>query len=92
MSVARFIFYMVGVEGRALYAVKKALERDGVSSPSGKARWATQVIRDRVLDDVYRPHCFEEVTELVPKEMAATLDPEKRYGIWWYNRRRTTFF
>ena len=90
MEIVRRIFYMVGVEGQALYAVKKALERDGVSSPTGKARWSTQVIRDRVLDDVYRPHSFEEVTELVPLEVAAKLDPEKRYGIWWYNRRRTT--
>src|SRR5215207_3398754 len=91
MQIVRRILYMVGVEGRALYAVKKALERDEVSSPTGKARWATQVIRDRILDDVYRPpHSFEEVTKLVPQEVAAKLDPEKRYGIWWYNRRRTT--
>jgi hypothetical protein len=81
---------MVGVEGQALYAIKKVLERDGISSPSGKVRWSTQVIRDRVLDDVYRPHSFEELTELVPLEVAAKLDPEKRYGIWWYNRHRST--
>ena len=90
MQVVRRIFYMVGVEGRALYAVKKALERDGVNSPSGKVRWSTQVIRARVLDDVYRPHSFEEVTELVSPEVAAKLDPDKRCGIWWYNRRRST--
>src|SRR5215207_1833266 len=90
MLIVRRIFYMVGVEGQALYAVKKALERDGINSPTGKARWSTQVIRDRILDDVYRPHSFEEVTKLVSPEVAAKLDPEKRYGIWWYNRRRTT--
>jgi site-specific DNA recombinase len=63
MEIVRRIFYMVGVEGQALYAVKKTLERDGVSSPTGKSRWSTQVIRDRILDDVYRPHSFEEVTK-----------------------------
>ena len=61
-----------------------------MNSPTGKARWSTQVIRDRVLDDVYRPHSFEEVTKLVSSEVAAKLDPDKRYGIWWYNRRRAT--
>src|SRR5829696_3061888 len=55
MLIVRRIFYMVGVEGQALHAVKKALERDGLNSPTGKARWSTQVIRDRILDDVYRP-------------------------------------
>ena len=81
MQIVRRIFYMVGVEGQALYAVKKALERDGINSPTGKACWATQVIRDCILDDVYRPHSFEEVTKLVQQEVAAKLDPEKRYGI-----------
>jgi site-specific DNA recombinase len=41
-----------------------------------------------VLDDVYRPHTFEEIRELVLPEVAARLDPEKYYGVWWYNRRR----
>ena len=90
MLIVRRIFYMVGVEGQALYAVKKALERDGLNSPTGKVHWSTQVIRDRILDDVYRPHSFQEITKVVSAEVAAKLDPEKRYGIWWYNRHRTT--
>jgi len=40
------------------------------------------------LDDLYKPHSFEEVKELVSPEVAAKLDPEKCYGVWYYNRRR----
>ena len=89
MGIVRRIFYMVGMEGRTLYAVKQVLEREGVKSPSGKTRWSTQVIRDRILDDVYKPYSFEKVAELVSEEVAAKLAPRRRYGIWWYNRRRT---
>ncbi len=38
-----------------------------------------------ILDDVYRPHTYAEVRELVAPEVAARLDPEKRYGVWYYN-------
>jgi hypothetical protein len=38
---------------------------------------------------VYRPHSFEEVRQVVTPEVAARLDPALRYGIWWFNRRRT---
>ena len=41
-----------------------------------------------ITDDVYKPHTFEEVKELVSPEVAARLDPDKRYGVWWYNRQR----
>jgi hypothetical protein len=41
-----------------------------------------------IFNDVYRPHFFTEAKDCVPSEVAARLDPDKRYGIWWYNRRR----
>ena len=41
-----------------------------------------------VFNDVYRPHSYEEAKSLVSPEVAPLLDPDKRYGIWWYNRRR----
>jgi hypothetical protein len=37
---------------------------------------------------VYRPHTYEEIKALVSPEVALQLDPKKRYGIWWFNRRR----
>jgi Recombinase zinc beta ribbon domain len=41
-----------------------------------------------VFNDVYRPHSFEEVKDRAPPEVAARSNSDKRYGIWWYNRRR----
>ena len=37
---------------------------------------------------MYRSHSCEEVAELVSPDVAARLDPNKRYGIWYFNRRR----
>src|SRR3712207_7940090 len=52
----------------------------------------TPLFRSEVIkDDVYRPHSFEEVQALVTPEVAAQLDPDKSYGIWWFNRQRHTF-
>ena len=90
MRVVRRIFYMVGVERRALNAVKRTLEAEQIPTPTGKKYWVTWVIRRFLLDDVYRPHAFEEVANLVTPEVAARLDPDKRYGIWWFNRERWT--
>jgi len=88
MQVVRRIFYMAGVEKRALNAVKRILEAEQIPTPTGKRRWATWVIRRFILDDVYRPHAFEEVAKVVTPEVATRLDPGERYGIWWFNRER----
>ncbi len=90
MRVVRRIFRMVGAEGRALNAVKRALEAEGAPTPSGKGRWLTHVIRGFVLNDVYRPHPFGEVSGMVTPEVAARLDPDACYGVWWFNRERWT--
>src|SRR3712207_3066390 len=42
--------------------------------------------------DLYRPHTKEEIEELVEQgfmtpDVAARLDPERNYGIWWYSGR-----
>jgi hypothetical protein len=33
--------------------------------------------------DSYRPHTVEELMELVPVAVVASLDPDKRYGVSW---------
>ncbi len=88
MAVVRRIFHMIGLEGMTMHAVKKTLEREGVPAPGGGARWDQTFFRSCVLDDVYKPHSFKEVQELVLPEVAARLDPTASYGIWWFNRRR----
>ena len=89
MAVIERIFRMIGAEGQTMHAVKRAFEREGVRPPLGGKYWSPKHIRECIRDDVYRPHSFEEVRDVVTPEVAARLDPEKCYGIWWFNRRRT---
>jgi hypothetical protein len=93
MAVVGRIFRMVGTEGVVIRGVKRIFEREGLLSPQGKNVWGQFFIREAINDDAYRPYSREEIEELVAKgqmspEVASRLDPEKRYGIWWYNRRR----
>jgi site-specific DNA recombinase len=90
MAVVHRIFRMVAVEGVSTHGVARALERESVPNPAGGRYWYKRLIKRFVLDDVYRPHTFQEVATLVAPEVAARLDPDKLYGVWWFNRRRTT--
>jgi site-specific DNA recombinase len=90
MQVVRRIFRMVGAEGVSTHTVARTLEREGVPNPAGGRYWYKRLVKRFILDDVYRPHTFEEVAALVAPEVAARLDPDGLYGVWWFNRRRTT--
>ncbi|HEX2181692.1 MAG TPA: recombinase zinc beta ribbon domain-containing protein [Rubrobacteraceae bacterium] len=95
MRVVARIFRMVGEEGASLLRVKRTLEREGIPSPNGKRIWGKFFIRECIKDDAYRAHTFQELEGLVEKgqmasEVATKLDPAKRYGVWWFNRHRTT--
>ncbi len=87
IPVVRHIFQMVGVHGESMYGVVHGLERLGVAGPRG-GRWNKTQVRRIILGDVYKPHTFEEIRELVTPEVAMRLNPERNYGIWWFNRRR----
>src|ERR687894_149646 len=87
MAVVRRIFRMIGAEGMTMHGVKKTFEREGVPAPGGGARWDRTFFRSCVLDDVYKPHSFAEIKELVLPEVASRLDPNAAYGVWWFNRR-----
>src|SRR5215217_6851298 len=89
MAVVRRAFRMIGAEGAGIYSVHKTLEREGVPAPDGGKYWDKRAIRRWIVDDAYKPHTYEEVAELVRPEVAARLDPEQSYGIWWFNRRQT---
>jgi len=90
MTVVRRDFRMIGIEAMGMRAVKRILEHEGIPSPTGLRYWDRTAIRNIVWDDVYKSHPFEEVAELVSPEVAALLSPEERYGIWWFNKRRTS--
>jgi len=89
MEVVRRIFRMIGVEGQTLHAVKVSLQTDCVNSPGGKRYWNESFLRECVLDDVYRPHSYQEIEQMVSPDVAARLSSQRSYGVWWFNRRRT---
>ena len=93
MRVVRRIIRAVAA-GETLYRVKRSLELDGVSPPANGSRggkyWSASYLRRVIEEDVYRPHPYAEVAGLVAPEVAARLDESESYGIFWFNRTRTT--
>src|SRR5215204_1657013 len=94
MRVVRRIFRMIGSERRTLYAVKRTFEGEGIPTPGGARFWHAKCIRNYISEDVYKPHTREEIMAMVDAgqmsaAVSAALDPNKKYGIWWFNRRRT---
>src|SRR5215211_8024826 len=87
MEIVRRIFYMAGVEKRTIYAIRQDLERRGLRTPSGKTGWDHSFIRRFLVNDLYKPHTFEEIRRIVSSEVAARLDPAARYGVWWSGRK-----
>ena len=85
MKVVRRIFRMIA-EGSSVNGTRTTLEAAKVPPPRG-ALWQRTFIRECIFDDVYKPHSYEEVAALVSPQVASRLDPERSYGIWWYNRR-----
>jgi hypothetical protein len=72
--------------GSSVNGARTALEAAKVSPPRG-VHWQRTFIRECIFDDVCKPHSFEEVAALASPQVASRLDPERSYGIWWYNRR-----
>jgi hypothetical protein len=93
MRVVRRIFCAVA-KGQTLYRVKRSLELDSVPPPTngkkGGKYWSASYLRRLVKEDVYKPHSYQEVAELVAPEVATRLDHGESYGIFWFNRTRTT--
>jgi Recombinase len=90
IAVVRRIFEMVGPGGKTINATRLALSRQRVPTARGARSWSTQAIRDYILDDAYKAHEYQEVAELVSTDVLRGLDSERRYGVWWFNRRQWT--
>ena len=90
MCVVRRVFRMIGAERMPLSAVKKVLDREGVPLRGGGRFWSRIFLKRIILQDVYKPHTYEEIDSLVSPEVAARLDPARSYGIWWYGQHRWT--
>jgi DNA invertase Pin-like site-specific DNA recombinase len=89
MDVVRRIFRSVS-EGASVRSVRLSLERDSIPAPSGSGRWNHTTIRNIIASELYIPHTFEEVAELVEPGVAARLDKGAVYGLWKWNTRKTT--
>jgi DNA invertase Pin-like site-specific DNA recombinase len=101
MEVVRRIFELVGVEGLGNRTVANRLNAEDVPTPPAPVKdkqpekgwgWRHQFVRSCVLNDAYKPHTPEEIAALVEEgfmdpAVAARLDPDKSYGIWWYRGR-----
>jgi site-specific DNA recombinase len=85
MLVVEKVFRMAA-SGLGPGAIQTRLHAEGVPSPTGKQMWQRQVLRRMVENDIYLPHPYDEVRELVRPEVAAKLDPKLGYGLWWYGR------
>ncbi len=97
MLVVRRIFEMVA-GGASLFSVKRTLDREGIPTPSsghptrGDGRfWSQAFLKKCITHDAYRPHTNEELQELLHTDVVSRLDPDKRYGVWWYGRQRHTY-
>src|SRR5215217_3299862 len=64
MAQVRRLFRMVGIEGAALWAVKRTFEDDGVLTVGGGKRWHPSTVREMILNDVYFPHTHAELEAL----------------------------
>jgi site-specific DNA recombinase len=89
MAVMEKIFRMAA-EGCGVRTMQSRLYAAGIPSPRGRDVWDRRVIRKIVSSDEYRPFTREEIAELVSPEVAARLDPDKEYGVQWYNRDKVT--
>src|SRR5829696_4521267 len=88
MAVVRRIFEMVGAWGMTLNSVRRVFEDEGTPSPSGRRLWNKSFLRNLIMDDTYLSRTFEEIAALVSPEVAARLNKEAVYGVWWYGRER----
>jgi site-specific DNA recombinase len=89
MAVVEKIFRMAA-EGLGTWTIQARLYAAGVSAPMGGPVWDIMVIKRLVLNDLYKPHSYEEMAKLLGPEALSRLEPGRLYGIQWHNRRKIT--
>jgi site-specific DNA recombinase len=89
MRVVRRVFEMVA-GGAAINGVRKAFDREGVPTPGGARFWSEAMLRKILKNDLYKAHTYSEIEALVSPEVAASLDPNGRYGVSWFGRRKVS--
>ena len=89
MLVVKKVFEMTAA-GLGSIAIQSHLHCAGIATREGKLVWSHKVLQRIVKSDVYKPHTYDEVAELVTPQVAARLDPNKEYGIRWHNKYKIT--
>ena len=93
MAVVRRMFALVAREG-TMHAAKSAFEAEGITAPGGVSKeWRVTTMRNMIENDAYKPHTRGDLEKMVEKGQLAQavledLDPERPYGVLWYNTRR----
>jgi site-specific DNA recombinase len=85
MAVVEQIFSLAA-EGRGTTAIQTYLYRQNIPSPRGSRSWHRSTIKHILMNDIYRPHTYEETAALLSPEAALALQPGQEYGIRWWNR------
>ncbi len=85
MLIVKKVFEMAAA-GLGSSAMQTRLHSAGTATREGKPVWSHKVLQRIVKSDVYTPHTYDEVAELVGPQVAARLDPNKEYGIRWHNK------
>jgi site-specific DNA recombinase len=89
MLIVGKVFEMAAA-GLGLRAIQTRLYSAGTPTRKGNQVWGHALLRRIVASDAYKPHTYDEITELVTPEVARRLDQDKEYGIRWHNRYKIT--
>lgn len=91
MRVVRRIYRWVAAEGLSLGEVQRRLNGERLPSPTG-GKWNRSTVRNLLLAELHRPLSVEEVAAsgLVSQEVVRTLDEERIYALWCWNRKKVT--
>ena len=84
MAVVEKMFRLAA-EGMGPNAIQTRLYRECVPTATGKPVWDPRTIKKMLMNDAYRPHTFEEISELLAPEATVRPDPGVEYGVQWYN-------
>jgi len=87
--IVKKVFEMAA-SGLGLRAIQNRLYSAGMVTRKGNSVWHHRMLRRMVSSDIYKPHTYAEITNLVTPEVARTLDQDREYGIRWHNRYQIT--
>ncbi len=90
MLVLKKLFELA-TEGHGLAAICSRLSQEGIRTPRGCERWDQRAVRRIIFCDMYKPHTYSEVKKLTTPEAAASLDPDKEYGIHFANQTKVSY-